>query len=298
MKKVLFILLIGMSVGSALAQSVVSAQRTNSDIDLRIPAATLETIGVFSVRNINGDLNVQGYEGDEILITGNKIISAQPGLKEDFDPSEFYLDTLKGRETLYVFVHQPNLEVYIEDDKLHYDHRSSGKKKLYDEHYSFEFNLVLKVPEALMSKFSTINKGTVVVEGMQKGVLASNVNGNIFLSRVNGAVSAHTVNGNIRIDYDQLPQADADFHTVNGTIEVLAPKDLSAVVTFKSFQGDLYTDFDDLNYLPKRVNRKKDGMTRYSISQTAPIQIGEGGPEMHFQLLNGNAYLKQRPSNK
>lgn len=288
-------LLLSLCTASVSAQSLITAQRTNRDVELMIPGQDLHAETIFSMRNINGDLNVEGYDGNDILITGNKIISAEARAKDDFEPSEFYLDTLRGSRTLFVFIRQPDAEVHVEGDRLIYRSRYRNTKKNTGR-YFFEFNLVIKVPHKLISEFSTINKGNVVVDGMHNGVKANNINGNVFLTDVNGAVSAKTVNGNIRVDYAAQPESDAAFHTVNGTIEVLAPKDLSAIVTFKSFQGELYTDFSDLSYLPKRVKQNKDGMTRYSTSQSAPIQIGEGGPEMHFQLLNGNAYLKQRQS--
>ncbi|HBX67550.1 MAG TPA: hypothetical protein DEG32_15845, partial [Balneolaceae bacterium] len=104
------------------------------------------------------------------------------------------------------------------------------------------------------------------------------------------------VNGNIRVEFSETPLDDSEFNTVNGTVEVFAPKNLAAVVTFKSMHGELYTDFENIEYLPNRVKKNKDGKNWYSIEQTAPIQIGEGGPEMHFQLLNGSAYIKQRKS--
>jgi DUF4097 and DUF4098 domain-containing protein YvlB len=122
------------------------------------------------------------------------------------------------------------------------------------------------------------------------------VNGSVFVNDVAGHVKANTVNGNIRVEFSEAPSGDSKFNTVNGTIEVFAPKNLAAVVTFKSLHGELYTDFENIEYLPNRVKTNKDGKNRYRIEQAAPIQIGEGGPEMHFQLLNGSAYIKQRKS--
>ncbi len=279
----------------AQAQTPVVSQRMNEEVEMRIPASEFNAETIFHMKNINGDLNAEGYDGNEIIITGIKIVTGKPAAKEDFDPDEIYLDRLSGDNNIFVFIRQPGVRVEIEDGELHY--QSSRKKRDWDDKkLNFEFNLQLKIPFYLMSEISTINGGEVVVNGMQNGVRAMNVNGSVIVSDVSGAVKANTVNGNIRVEYAEAPNKDAEFHTVNGVIEVYAPKNLSAVVTFRSMHGELYTDFNNIEYLPNRVNKSKDGKTRYSIEQTAPIQIGEGGPEMHFQLLNGDAYIKQRKS--
>jgi DUF4097 and DUF4098 domain-containing protein YvlB len=267
--KTLLLLGIFLVSTSAEAQTSVSAQRAQEKVDIRIPASEFNAETFFHMKNINGDLNAEGYDGDEIIITGTKIVTSKPRLIGDFNPDEIYLDRLDGDNSIFIFVRQPGLEVKIEGDKL---------------------------PRYLMSEFSTINDGEVVVTGMSTGVKANNVNGSVFVNDAAGKVDANTVNGNIRVEFAEAPEHDSEFHTVNGTIEVYAPKNLSAVVTFRSLNGELYTDFNNIEYLPNRVNKSQDGTTRYSIEQTAPIQIGEGGPELRFRLLNGNAYIKQRKS--
>jgi hypothetical protein len=293
------LLILGLSLlfGNVFAQTNVSPQRVQEKVDIRIPASAFNAETFFHMKNINGDVNAEGYAGDEIIITGTKIITTKPRLRGDFDPDEIYLDRLDGDNSIFIFVRRPDMEVEIDGDELHYKSKKR-KKNAYgdDERLQFEFNLQLKIPNYLMSEISTINGGEVVAAGFENGIEANNVNGSVFLSDVTGRVYANTVNGNIRVEYTEAPSEDSEFQTVNGIIEVFAPKNLSAVVTFRSFNGELYTDFNDIEYMPKRVNKSTDGKNRFSIEQTAPVQIGEGGPEMRFQLLNGNAYIKQRKS--
>lgn len=277
------------------AQTPVVSQRMNEDVEMRIPASEFNAQTVFHMKNINGDLNAEGYAGDEIIITGTKIVTGKPAALGDFNPDEIYLDRLSGENSIFVFIRQPGVTVEVVGDELHY-HSTRKKKDWDDKKLNFEFNLQLKIPYYLMSDISTINGGEVVVNGMRNGVEVGNVNGSVFVSDVYGPVKVQTVNGNIRVEFTEQPSGDADFHTVNGNIEVYAPKNLSAVVTFQSMYGELYTDFNNIEYLPNRVNKSKDGKTRYSIEQTAPIQIGDGGHEMRFQLLNGDAYIKQGKS--
>ena len=95
----------------------------------------------------------------------------------------------------------------------------------------------------------------------------------------------------------ESPTQTTDFQTVNGTIEIYSPKDLSAVVTFESLHGELYTDFEQITRLPNRLNKEQDGDGyRYKINSTSPIQIGGGAIEMGFELVNGDVYIRTRKS--
>ncbi|HET8865555.1 MAG TPA: DUF4097 family beta strand repeat-containing protein [Gracilimonas sp.] len=281
---------------SVEAQTPVVSQRTNENVEMRIPASEFNDETIFHLKNINGDLNAVGYDGDEILITGTKIVTGNPATRDNFNPEEIYLDRLRGTNSIFVFVQHPGVEVEVRGDELHYTSNRKNKRSWNENSLEFEFNLQLKIPHYLMSHISTINGGEVVVEGMSNGINAANINGSVFVNNVAGPVKAQTVNGNIRVEYEETPSGTADFHTVNGTIEVIAPKDLSAVVTFKSLHGELYTDFEQIEYLQNRVKRNSDGNHRLKIERSSPIQFGEGGPEMRLQLLNGNAYIKQRKS--
>ncbi|MDZ7756351.1 MAG: hypothetical protein U5K35_08085 [Rhodohalobacter sp.] len=273
------------------AQSNVVTERVTEDVEMRIEASELTRETVFHFNNINGDLNVEGYNGDEILITGTKIITGKPNIRHSFDPDEFYLDKLSNNGHLFVFVRHPGLEVEIEDNELSY--RSNRQNYWEERIQGFEFNLEIKVPHYLMSEISTINAGEVVVEGLSRGVDASNINGSVILRNVTGGlIIAETVNGNIKAEFNQNPEADVELHTVNGNIEVLALKSFSANVTFKSLHGELYTDFDDRSFRSDRKS-KKDGMNRFSIGSSETIQFGQGGPNVQLRLLNGNAYIKQ-----
>lgn len=296
MRRIFITIFLTLAITSfVMGQSEIVAERITENIEMRIPASEFTPETFFHLKNINGDLNAEGYDGDEIVITGTKIITGKPNVRGSFDPDEFYLDRLDGKRNIYVFVRHPGMEVELKGDELIY--RSTNKKnEWYDRVQEFEFNLQIKIPRYLMSEISTINAGQVVVEGMTNGVEAKNINGNVLVTNVEGPITAHTVNGNIRAEFGDKLFEEADLHTVNGNIEVIAPKSFSAVVTFKSLHGDLYTDFEEIEHLTNRTKRKKDGMNRFSIGVSDAVQFGEGGPELRMQLLNGNAYIKQRKS--
>ncbi|MDR9418162.1 hypothetical protein [Gracilimonas sp.] len=201
---------------------------------------------------------------------------------------------MSGQNNLFVFVRHPDAEIKLEGNELHYSFHRKKRNHSYDENeLNFEFNLQIKIPREMTSELSTINGKEVSITGMFNGASAGNINGNVFVSEVRGPVKAKTINGDVKVEYAEAPSGEADFGTINGSIEVIAPKNLSALVTFKSLRGELYTDFEQIKHVSNRKKRNTDGMKRFSIDVSDAIQFGEGGPELRFELLNGNAYIKK-----
>ncbi|MTI88719.1 MAG: hypothetical protein FH748_12200 [Balneolaceae bacterium] len=299
------VLLLGVISTTVVAQSSGNPNKVTEDIEMKISAQEFNKQTLFHMKNVHGSVRVKGYGGDDIMISGEKTVWKKKGTLTREDLDKIYLEKVMAQNNLYVYIQAPGVEVNIDDGKLHYhvhmgDWEDSRWGKWEDKKKSdlrFEFELELKVPHALMASFSTINGGEVVVENMTNGVHAKNVNGKIVLKEIAGQTEATTVNGNIEVWFAKSPTLDTWFRTVNGTIKVYSPKDLSTVVTFKSLHGDLYTDFENIEHLPNRLNKKlNDEGTRYKIHKTAPIKIGDGGPEMSFKLVNGSAYIRQRKS--
>lgn len=75
MKKIIGILLVGLLTVQVTAQN----KRVTEGIDIQIKKSALSSIDGFTIKNINGDLKVSGYDGDEILITGSKTIRKKRG---------------------------------------------------------------------------------------------------------------------------------------------------------------------------------------------------------------------------
>ncbi|MEP1150625.1 MAG: hypothetical protein ABJH08_02750 [Balneola sp.] len=291
MKKIISCLILTLVVIQVSAQN----KRVTEGIDIQIKKSALTSIEEFNIKNINGDLKVSGYDGDEIIITGSKTIRKKRGELDQKIINEIYLRQEEHEGTIYVFVQAPGVEVEFKEGRMRYSvNHNRGRWDEYDEvHY--EFNIEVKMPQDMMVKSSTINGGNLIVENMQNGVDAANVNGDVFLREVAGKTNAHTVNGDIEVYFSKSPTEDSQFNTVNGSMEIYSPKDLGAVVTFKSLHGDLYTDFEQVSRLKNQLNKEKSGQGfRYRIDKTTPIQIGSGGPQMAFETINGSAYIRKR----
>lgn len=245
---------------------------------------------VIRVYNINGNVNVEGYNGKQAEVKSEKIIEANSEQDKDEGVSEMQLKTEKVGNTILVYVDAPFIHIRREDDHIHYNVRD------HDRDFEYKFNFTIKVPRNTIVHASTINNGNVSVSDVQSVVNARNVNGSVTLKDVAGKTNASTVNGKITATYTSNPQSESTFRTVNGDIDAGFQKDLSADLTFKTLNGDVYTSFDNAKIMPAKISKSHKRMgqvTKYKLSKNPPLRIGKGGPEFHFHTLNGNIYIRE-----
>ena len=152
------------------------------------------------------------------------------------------------------------------------------------------------MPEHLALNVHTVQQGDLIIEEIHGPVSASHVNGDVILEDVISVCRAKTVNGDVTVSFDGRPDLDGDYSTINGTITLNCSEPLQANVTAKTMNGSLYSAFDYITNAPQLVKTKeKDGgTTTYKLEETFNIAIGKsGGPNLSFETLNGNIYLKK-----
>ncbi len=135
----------------------------------------------------------------------------------------------------------------------------------------------------------------MTVSDVAGSLKAHNVNGAIDLTNARGTTDVHTIN--VDVNYLASPPTQSSYYTLNGNIRVSYPANLSADVRFKTFQGEFYTDFTDVETVPAQVmkNQQKEGdKTVYKLSKPTAIRIGSGGKTLRFETFNGNVYIKKQ----
>jgi hypothetical protein len=79
-------------------------------------------------------------------------------------------------------------------------------------------------------------------------------------------------------------------------INALFQKGLAASLAFESFNGNFYTNIDDIETLPVKVvkmDKEGDGV-KYKVNGNR-YQVGKGGGAfLDFETFNGNVYLKEK----
>lgn len=149
----------------------------------------------------------------------------------------------------------------------------------------------------MQMRLSTVNEGDIVVRDVQGLIRANNVNGSITLKNIQALKEVHTINGDVKINFTAVPTSDAKFYTLNGVLDVTFPKNLSADCEMKSWHGDFFTDFEEVEKLPARTAsniKKSENSTNYKLEQINRIRIGKsGGQVLKFETMNGNVYIRK-----
>ncbi|MEQ9439644.1 MAG: DUF4097 family beta strand repeat-containing protein [Cyclobacteriaceae bacterium] len=242
------------------------------------------------LKNIEGNVTIVGYDGETVEITVEKTIEASTPEWLQQGVEEVQLTTELDSNIMLVYMDAPFVDAHRKGDHFHYH------ADRHDEEYSYRMDFTVRVPRMVNLKVSTINDGSVSVENMQpQRIEAHNVNGPVRCTDISGQTSAITVNGDVDITFIKAPSEYSRFKTVNGDITLLTPKDFSADVSFKSMNGEFYTNFEEIDHLPAEVSSEKKGSrnrTTYRIDRSTKIRVGQGGPLVETETLNGEVYLK------
>jgi hypothetical protein len=155
--------------------------------------------------------------------------------------------------------------------------------------YSVAFDFEVRVPRNTRLRLCTINGGDVHVAGTIGDFEIDNVNGAIALSGVRGSGRAVTVNGAVSASFAENPKAASTFKSVNGDLDVIFQRNLSADLLMKTFNGGLFTDFD-VAPLPLQAAgvERRNGMTVYRGSRFTGFRVGQGGPQVTLDAFNGD----------
>jgi len=140
-------------------------------------------------------------------------------------------------------------------------------------------NFTVKVPRGVRLDANSVN-GNIEATGLTADAEMHTVNGSIDVT-TSGVVEAETVNGRINATIGRADWTGTlEFKTVNGGITITAPATLSADLDASSVNGGIDSDF------PITVNGRMD-------RRTLRGRIGTGGRELELETVNGGIKLKK-----
>ena len=248
------------------------------------------------IQNLYGSITVESYDGKTLLLEATKTITAKNEDELEKGNSQIELGVYEYEKGLFIYLDHPCAIFDTEKLRLNYncnDHRGFNKRD-----YKFNMDITVKIPKDInFVDASTINNGEIYIQGLNCDMNVSNVNGPVTVDDHAGNIEASTVNGNLTINFIKDPKSYAKFHTINGIIKVLCSKNLSAKVKYKSMNGDFFTDFDNIIFLPaelKKAQSKHINATKYKISDIKSFSIGGGETMFSFKTLNGNIFLTSK----
>ena len=145
-------------------------------------------------------------------------------------------------------------------------------------HANWSVNYKLRVPRQVAAHLHTENGG-IDVTGVDGAITAETTNGGLGLYRLAGDVRAKTVNGGVDVTLDgqQWRGAGLVAKSTNGGVSVKAPEHYSAHLVADTVNGGIDVAF------PITVQGK--------IRNHIDTSIGQGGPTLHFETVNGGVEL-------
>lgn len=286
MKNIIVTLIMGMGIFCSIPKANAKEFKEHMSKEFTVAGNASRTY--LFIYNISGFIKVEGYAGSKVLLEMDKTIQADDDKQLELGKKEFKLGFSQQQDTVMAYIAEP----FDSRPRKNWQHNDNR-----DIDYHYKVNFTVKVPYGTNLHISTVNEGLVTVENVSGSLDLNNVNGGITVKDAKGSTRAHTVNGDVTVNYLINPIEASSYYTINGTIRVNYQPGLSADLTFKSMNGEFFTDFTDTQQLPAKVTKvesKKGKGSVYKIDKITTVRLGKGGSTFNFETLNGNVYIKKQ----
>jgi len=242
------------------------------------------------VRNINGFIRVEATDDATVQMSIRKVIRAET--RDDLLESqrEVHLDFVENAPRVGATVTERNGHVCGEKWNDGDFDRDRPRP-----HYNVRFDFTIRVPRDASLRLCTVNGGDVIVNGTRGDFDVDNVNGLIEMRQVTGSGQAHTVNGPVTVTFTANPAKTSSFKTVNGNVDVSFLEGLAADFAMKTMNGGLFTDFEAQTLASRAATagERRNGKFVYRGNEFTRVRVGNGGPEITFETLNGNVRARR-----
>ena len=232
------------------------------------------------VDNVFGSIKIKGIKSKTLKAMIKKSVWARS--EEQFEKAleDVSLDIIQETDVIEFYVDGP-----FRDRE---DGRSSYSEKRYTVTYDFE----LEVPRDVSIDICTVNGSDIVVQNLRGAYDVHNVNGGIEMEGIRGSGDAITVNGPVSCQFDENPEEDCEFRSINGDIRITLQDPLSVDVTFKTLNGEMYSDFK-VSHVPESqfTRTKKNGRTIYKAEHPMKVRAGNGGALIAASGINGDLFI-------
>ena len=297
-------LLTALGVLAAVASTAVGS--TGEDVVVR-ETRILERSLVFPsasaarkvvVDNLHGSIVVRGTNGDRVEMKVRETVLAEDSEAAARARREVELDVTSGERGIELYVDGPFRCRCRSCDEAREEPDCRGRRwsrSWRDPGYEVVYDVELEVPRGVELELATVNRGEIEVRGVRGRFLVSNVNGGVELEGVVGSGKATTVNGPIEVSFFEPPDGDSRFETVNGSVDLRFPAELSADFDLTTRWGELYSEFPVRSLpSPPPTRRREDGRLVIRSGSGTRLRVAEGGPTVTVETLNGNVYLRER----
>jgi hypothetical protein len=235
----------------------VTKDETRQDFTQTLP---LTANGRFSIDNVNGRIDISGWDRNEVAIQAVK----HGKTSERIEATRIEVDAQPDR--ISIRTKQPS-------------GRGGGKSDNVDVDYT------VRVPRnARLANVSNVN-GPIRITSVAGDIEASNVNGETQVAGAAGNLKLSTVNGRIEAELAALGRSQtASFNSVNGRIGVTLPARADADVTAGTVNGGIHSEFSALTV-------KKN----FPLGSELKGTLGTGGARVKANTVNGGIHFRKSP---
>ncbi len=289
------VLILVVSMPAATKQKLVETEV----ISKKLKFETNNPNNLLKVFNVNGSIDIEGHDGEEIQIEATNEVRANSAELIDTGLAEIGLNFEQVGDELLVYLDSPFTYIDRDSGKIwHSDtcwkHNDCSRKHVRKK-YRYHMDIKIKVPRTTNLEVSTINNGDITITGIDAiSLLVNNINGAIDMVDVAGQTYANSINKDINISYIKNPSTDSRFESINGDIIISFAGEPDAEVIYQTMHGDMYTAYDVAMMAPsvRQSSKQKEHGIQYKLDANSRLKIGQGGPEYRFETLNGDIKLQ------
>jgi hypothetical protein len=243
-------------------------------------AASMEV----AVDNIDGPITITGQPGRSVEMVAVRTDRADLPERLRRAKEEVQLRLTRRDDLFEAYVDAP---WRCQDGTRGYGRNSPG--------YSVQYDFQLKVPSEATLFLRTVNHGEIQVNGVRGDYDVHNINGGIEMSDVAGSGRAYALNGKLHITFRGNPARDSYFGSLNGDVDLFFQPGLSADLLLKTFNGEIYSDFEVAPLPSGPISRETQGNKHvYRANRFFGVRVGRGGPEIKLDGFNGDIRLHER----
>ncbi|MGA3295768.1 MAG: DUF4097 family beta strand repeat-containing protein [Candidatus Acidiferrales bacterium] len=209
--------------------------------------------GQFVLQNVNGSVQVEGWDRDEVEV---RAVKTSQNDSSDLERVRIEVESHPGEVDVHTrYPDGEGVEVAVE--------------------------YVIHVPNrVLLNSVGTVN-GSVRVRGVDGAGELRSVNGNVEVLESSGRFNARTTNGNLHLELRHLGDgAPMNLETVNGSVVLGLPSNASADLKVRNMNGDVRSD------VPVTSTAVLPGAPRAFHGR-----LGHGGGEISVRTVNGGIRL-------
>jgi tRNA A-37 threonylcarbamoyl transferase component Bud32 len=231
----------------------------------------LNVRGQFSIDNVNGRTDIQGWSSNLVAITAVIHGKTGEGVKAvdiEVDPN----------------VDHANIHTEISDRRRKFQWKWSWFRHMLDDKATVDYTV--RVPQgAKLEEVSSVN-GEIYIEGVAGDINASTVNGQTEIKNAQRNLKLGTVNGSIKAELETLGAGQSvSLEAVNGEMTLTLPADADATFEVGTVNGDISSEFPT-------VQPTKE----FPVGNNLKGVLGKGEAKVKADAVNGSIKFRKGPA--